>query len=130
MKNKKFYDLYMDFDKLRSNGIYPCDIDMLYKCKDDYLIIGEAKLKGYHIKGLQEQVLTNIVDGHKQGGVVMEIEHTERVQDGADSVNIADCLVRRAYFEKRWHVYDKPLSVLQWLKGLREKHEYDGAISS
>lgn len=123
MKNKKFYDLYMDFGGLRDNGIFPCDIDMLYKCKDNYLIIGEAKLKGYHIKGLQEQVLTNIVDGHKYGGVVMEIEHTERVQDGAESVNVANCLVRRAYFNKKWHEYENPLKVLRWLKELNAKHK-------
>lgn len=122
MKNKKFYDLYMDFEKLRTNGIYPCDIDMLYKCKDNYLIIGEAKLKGYHIKGFQEKVLTNIVDSHKYGGVVMEIEHTERIQDGFDSVNIAECFVRRAYFDSKWHEYDNPLNVLRWMKELDNKH--------
>lgn len=124
MNNKRFYDLYMDYEGLRKNGIYPCDIDMFYECQDGYLIIGEAKLQGYHIKGKQEKVLTDTINGHKQGGVLMEIEHTERVQDGAESVNVAECLVRRAYFNSEWHEYKKPLKVLKWMKALDEKHGY------
>lgn len=122
MKNKKFYELYMDFDKLRDNGIFPSDIDMLYKCDDNYLIIGEIKLQGYRIYGTQEKVLTNIIDQHKDGGVLIEIHHTERVQDGAESVDVSKCEVARAYFNKKWHEYSQPLSVLDWMQGLQKKH--------
>lgn len=120
--NRDFYNLYMDYSGLRKVGICPCDIDMIYYCPDNYLIIGEAKLKGYHLKGLQERVLTGIIDGHKHGGVLIEIEHNERVQDGVESVDIAGCLVRRAYFNKEWHEYPNPLNVLTWMRGLNNKH--------
>lgn len=123
MNNKRFYDLYMNFDSLRDNKIFPCDIDMIYQCADGYLIIGEAKTAGSHIVGKQGEVLTSIVDNHKYGGVVMEIEHTERVQDGATSVDIGQCIVRRAYFGSEWHDYKvRELSVLHWMRELKEAH--------
>lgn len=123
MKSRRFYSLYLDFDELRDNGIFASDIDMMYRCDDGYLIIGEAKLEGYHVKGLQDEVLTSIIDNHKCGGVVIEIEHYGRVQDGARSVNIAECPVRRAYFDGRWHDYTENISVLHWMLKLKEKHE-------
>lgn len=122
MKNRDFFNLYMDFDSLRDKGIFPSDIDMIYMCDDNYLVIGEIKSKGYHVKGKQEEVLKSIIDGHDYGGVLLEIEHDKRVQDGAKSVDVADCLVRRAYFEFAWHEYTKPLKVLTWLLGINRKH--------
>lgn len=122
MKSRRFYNLYLDFDELRNHGIYPSDIDMIYKCKDGFLIIGEAKLEGYHVTGLQSDVLTSIIDSHKFGGIVIEIEHYGRVQDGAKSVNIAECPVRRAYFDGKWHDYTESVSVLQWMSMLKKKH--------
>lgn len=123
MNNKRFYDLYMDFDSLRDNKIYPSDIDMIYQCEDGYLILGEIKTAGYHVCGKQERVLTSIVDDHRHGGVLIEIEHTERVQDGATSVDIAECIVRRAYFGSEWHDYKvRELSVLHWMTELKKAH--------
>ena len=122
MKNRDFYNLYMDFDSLRKANIYAGDLDMCLLCDDHYLVLGEAKLQGYHVKGIQEKALTTIIDEHKSGGVLIEIEHTSRVQDGATSVDIGDCLVRRAYFNGSWHEYEKPLKVLTWMTRLSQKH--------
>ena len=122
MKNREFYNLYMDFESLRKNKIYAGDVDMYFECDDHFLVLGEAKLQGYHVKGIQEKALTTIIDEHKSGGVLIEIEHTSRVQDGATSVDIGDCLVRRAYFNGEWHEYDKPLKVLTWMTRLSQKH--------
>lgn len=122
MKNREYYNLYMDFESLRKNKLYAGDVDMYFVCGDNYLVIGEAKLKGFHVKGIQEKALTTIIDEHKSGGVLIEIEHTSRVQDGATSVDIGDCLVRRAYFNGEWHEYEKPLNVLTWMTRLSQKH--------
>lgn len=124
MRNKRFYDLYMDYEKLRDNKIFPCDIDMIYECNDGYIIVGEAKLKGYHLSGTQERVLTNLIDKHKDGGVLLEIEHNQRVQDGATSVNIAQCHIGREYYDGKWHVCDMQKVVLDRMVELINQHKY------
>lgn len=93
MKNREYYSLYMDFESLRKNKIYAGDVDIYFECDDHYLVLGEAKLQGYHVKGIQEKALTTIIDEHKSGGVLIEIEHTSRVQDGATSMlELCECL--------------------------------------
>lgn len=122
MNHREYYNLYMDFDHLRDKGIFPSDLDMVYMCDDNYLVIGEIKYKGNHVKGMQERVLTTIISGHIYDGVLMEIEHSTRVQDGADKVDVADCLVRRAYFNEEWHEYKSPMNVLTWMTMIQNKH--------
>ena len=125
VNHREYYALYMDFDSLRDAKIFPSDIDMIYKCRDNYIIIGEIKYKGNRVKGMQEVVLTNLIDEHESGGCLMEIEHMTRVQD-KDTVDVADCKVTRAYFDGKWHEYPRPLSVLKWMTNLNTKH---GGIS-
>ena len=121
MKHREYYNLYMDFDHLRDKGIFPSDLDMVYLCEDNFLVIGEIKYKGNHVAGMQEKVLTSIIDGHLSDGVLMEIEHRTRVQDH-DSVDVAGCKVTRAYFNERWHEYSRPLNVLTWMQRLSYMH--------
>lgn len=102
------------------NGIYPCDIDLCYRCGDGFLVIGESKLEGYHIKGKQEDALTSIVDGHECGGILLEIHHKSRVQDGNSRVNIAECIVSREYQRGRWK--ECGCNVLDRLKQLQDEH--------
>lgn len=122
MRNKEFHSLYMDFKKFRDNGMFPGDIDMFYTCGDKSIVIGETKLKGSYIHGLQEKALTNLVDGHKYGGILLEIEHESRVQDGATSVNVADCIVKRAYKDGKWYTPSRPINALQYLSKISENH--------
>ena len=122
MKNRDYYSLYMDFESLRKNNIYAGDVDMYFECDDHYLVLGEAKLQGFHVMGRQKKALETIIDEHKSGGVLIEIEHTSRVQDGATSVDIGDCLVRRVYTKGEWHILPKPLRVLPLMIKLSQKH--------
>ena len=122
MRNRQFLSLYMDFDRLRDNGYFPSDIDFMYLFPDGYLTLGDFKLKGNHLHGKQAEILTRIIDGHKRGGCLLEIEHVERVQDGATTVDVSSCPVRRAYFGGRWHRYRDPLNVLAWIERLNKKH--------
>lgn len=121
MAHKEYYDQFMDFSSLKDKGIFPSDLDMVYMCEDGYLIIGEIKYIGNHVQGKQEQVLTGIIDGHSYDGCLLEIEHHTRIQE-SDRVDVADCKVVRAYFNEVWHTYRKPLSVLQWMTMLNNKH--------
>lgn len=123
MRNKQYYDMYMDFGTLRDNKIYPCDIDLYYRFRDGFIVIGEAKLKGHHLMGMQEHVLTNLIDNHKQGGVLLEIEHNKRIQDGENHVDIAECNVSREYYEGKWHTHDIPDNVLERLIELKKLHD-------
>ena len=122
MRNKQFYDLYMDFQKLRNHKIFPCDIDMFYECRDGFIIVGEAKLKGYHLMGMQERVLTDMIDKHSDGGILLEIEHNKRVQDGNTVVDIADCLIAREYYDGKWHVPEMRDTVLERMIELTSQH--------
>lgn len=121
MKHREYYAMYMDFEHLRNKGIYPSDLDMVYLCEDDYLVIGEIKYQGNHVKGMQEKVLTSIIDGHMGDGVLLEIEHHTRIQE-SDTVDVADCMVTRAYFNEQWHDYKNPLTVLKWMTMLQNRH--------
>lgn len=123
MRNKPFYDLYMDFAKLRDNKIFPCDIDMFYECNDGFIIIGEAKLRGHHVERMQEKVLTHLIDGHKNGGILLEIQHDEKVQDGKERVDIADCTIFREYYDGKWHICEKPDTVLERMLELIQEHK-------
>lgn len=122
MRNKDFYDLFMDFEKLRNNGFSPCDIDMYYKFRDGFIVIGEAKLAGYGLNEFHEKVLTHIIDNHAGGGILLLIEHNQRVQDGDTSVNIAECMVAREYYDGLWHEPNMPDTVLERLIELRNLH--------
>jgi len=120
--NRDYYGLFMDFAPLHKYHIYPGDLDMYFVCGDNYLVIGEAKLKGFHVKGRQKKALETIIDGHDAGGCLIEIEHNSRVQDGATTVDIADCLVRRAYSLGQWYEFNPPKLFLNVARELSDKH--------
>lgn len=122
MAHPEYYSQFMDFKTLKDNGIFPSDLDMAYLCEDGYLIVGEIKYIGNHVQGMQEKLLTSIIDGHSNDGCLMEIEHRTRIQE-SKSVDVADCRVVRAYFGGEWHDYEnKDYKVLDFMRHLNIKH--------
>lgn len=127
MRNRKYYNLFADFSSLHKYHIKPGDLDMYFICEDHYLVLGEAKLQGSHMKGVQEKALTTLIDEHESGGILFEIEHNSRVQDGATSYDIGDCLVRRAYkkgkTDEKGKWYDfKPMKFLNIATKISNDH--------
>ena len=107
MENKKFYGMYIDFDEMRDAGIFPCDLDFTYLCYDGFLILSEFKNSLGYIKGMQRTVLTNIVDNHCFGGILLDTVHDKFQQKGDTEVNAADCIVRSYYYDRQWHSCDR-----------------------
>jgi len=118
--------LYMDGEGLREANIPVSDLDFASLCDDGYLILCECKYQGYCMKGGQERLLTSIVDNNKVGGAVLEIWHNARVQDGAESVDVANCLVNRAYTQGKWYRFDEPLTVREAMLKIRNEHTDGG----
>lgn len=98
----------MDFSRC---GVVCSDIDIFHLTRNGHLIIGEIKnVKGEFKKG-QRSLLAKLVDGHKGGGAVLYITHTQDVYYGDDVVDIGNCLVEEYYFKGEWRTPSEFITV-------------------
>lgn len=99
IRNREEQLLFMDY----GNVCVPCsDIDIMHVTKGGTLVLGEIKNEHGKLDGAQRDILARIVDNYKPYGIVIFITHSERVQDGADSVDVSACKVKEYYWNGRW----------------------------
>ena len=109
---QKQHQLFMDFSGLKQpNGARPSDIDMFYFGKDGMLILGEIKHEMGTFKPGQRGLYQRLADNYNGDALVLYITHNQRVEDGADSVDISKCYVQEYYWKGKWLVPQKPTTV-------------------
>ena len=94
---------FISFDGLRYGKISPTDVDGLIEHRGCYIVY-EWKLAGNDLPRGQELALTRLVDDlrrAKRHAVIFLCEHAEH--DPTKDVRGADAIVKRVYWDGRWH---------------------------
>lgn len=92
-----------DFSGLRYGTITPTDVDVLIDLGNRHFVVAEIKGAGVRMPFGQELAFTRLVDCVQDAGkygLLLEAEHQE--PDSERAINVAECLVRRYYVERRW----------------------------
>ena len=113
----------MDFSSMFETNDHPSDIDMVYLCDDDTLIIGEIKNERGHFSDGQRKLITKFLDNHKGDAVGLFIVHDKYVQRGDKTVDVPDCYVKEIYIKKehQWRFPKRPVKVKEVLKYYKER---------
>ena len=94
---------FISFEGLTFGTISPTDVDGMIEHRGAYVFF-EWKLAGKDLPRGQELALTRLVDDLRRArrhAVLFVCEHT--VKDPREDVRGADSIVRRVYWDGRWH---------------------------
>ena len=89
--------LGMDF-----SGMKASDIDMISLRPNGVLILGEIKNKFGTFSEGQRLIYTTIADRYCGDCIVLYITHNERVEEGAEKVEVAQQTVQEYYWKGQW----------------------------
>ena len=106
-------------------GDHPSDIDMMYICRDNTLIIGEIKsTRGTFNEG-QRKMIARLLNWHRYEGVGLYITHDKLWQNGDRVVDVSVCPVVEIYIkaEGYWRKPKKPVDVKTLLDYYKRRAE-------
>ena len=106
INNWDYHNLNMDFSSYTDGNDHPSDVDMLYICRDDTMIIGEIKNERGQFKDGQRRLITRLIESHKGDAIGLFITHDKLYQKGDRTVDVMRCPVREIYVknEHRWRL--------------------------
>lgn len=124
IQNWDYKNLNIDFCKGMPRNDHPSDIDMIYLCKDNTLIIGEFKNERDHKDhDAQKRIIAKILDAHKYKAVGLFVKHNGYVQDGVKTIDGLKCDVYQIYVkgENEWRFPKHSITVKEVLDYYRKE---------
>lgn len=108
IKDWNAHNLWMDFSNVDVPSGRPSDIDFFYIVPEwieyvgGFLILGEIKNSQGRFTDEQRRLYIQLINNHKQGGVLFYITHNKMWQDGDRKVDVAYCQVEQYYYHNMW----------------------------